>query len=123
MGKYIYGIDLGGTTVKMGLFDGEGNIIDKWEIVTRKEDNGSNILPDIAASIKEKNNERNISAEDITGIGIGVPGPVTEDGRVLKCANLGWGIFSVADELSRLTGVANVKAGNDANVAARALKA
>ena len=118
MGKYIYGIDLGGTTVKMGLFDGEGNIIDKWEIVTRKEDNGSNILPDIAASIKEKNNERNISAEDITGIGIGVPGPVTEDGRVLKCANLGWGIFSVADELSRLTGVANVKAGNDANVAA-----
>ncbi len=118
MGKYIYGIDLGGTTVKMGLFDGEGNIIDKWEIVTRKEDNGSNILPDIAASIKEKNNAENISAEDITGIGIGVPGPVTEDGRVLKCANLGWGIFSVADELSRLTGVANVKAGNDANVAA-----
>lgn len=118
MGKYIYGIDLGGTTVKMGLFDNEGNIITKWEIVTRKEDNGSYILPDIAASIKEKNNEESISVEDITGIGIGVPGPVTEDGRVLKCVNLGWGIFSVADELSRLTGVANVKAGNDANVAA-----
>ncbi len=118
MGKYIYGIDLGGTTVKMGLFDGEGNIITKWEIVTRKEDNGAHILPDIAASIKDKNNEENITAEDITGIGIGVPGPVTEDGRVLKCANLGWGIFSVADELSRLTGVTKVKAGNDANVAA-----
>ena len=110
MGKYIYGIDLGGTTVKMGFFDGEGNIITKWEIVTRKEDNGAHILPDIAASIKDKNSEENITAEDITGIGIGVPGPVTEDGRVLKCANLGWGIFSVADELSRLTGVTKVKA-------------
>lgn len=118
MEKYIYGIDLGGTTVKMGLFDSEGNIVDKWEIVTRKENNGSNILPDIAASIEAKNNEKNISKEKITGIGIGVPGPVTEDGRVLKCANLGWGIFSVADELSRLTGISNVKAGNDANVAA-----
>lgn len=118
MGQYIYGIDLGGTTVKMGLFNSEGNIIDKWEIVTRKEDNGSNILPDIAASIEAKNNEKNIPKEEITGIGIGVPGPVTEDGRVLKCANLGWGIFSVTDELSRLTGISNVKAGNDANVAA-----
>ncbi len=72
MGKYIYGIDLGGTTVKMGLFDNEGNIITKWEIATRKEDNGSYILPDIAASIKEKNNEESISVEDITGIGIGL---------------------------------------------------
>lgn len=118
MGKYIYGIDLGGTTVKMGLFNGEGNIIDKWEIVTRKEDNGSHILPDIADSIKEKNNKENISIEDITGIGIGVPGAVTEDGRVLTCVNLGWGVLPVAGELSRLTGVGNVKAGNDANVAA-----
>jgi len=118
MGKYIYGIDLGGTTVKMGLFDNEGNIIDKWEIVTRKEDNGSQILPDIAASVKDKNSEKNIAIEEIEGIGIGVPGPVTEDGRVLKCANLGWGVLSVTDELRRLTGIAKVKAGNDANVAA-----
>lgn len=118
MGKYIYGIDLGGTTVKMGLFDNEGNIIDKWEIVTRKEDNGSQILPDIAASVQDKNSEKNIAIEEIQGIGIGVPGPVTEDGRVLKCANLGWGVLSVTDELGRLTGIAKVKAGNDANVAA-----
>lgn len=118
MGKYIYGIDLGGTTVKMGLFDNEGNIIDKWEIVTRKEDNGSQILPDIAASVKDKNSEKNIAIEEIEGIGIGVPGPVTEDGRVLKCANLGWGVLSVTDELRHLTGIAKVKAGNDANVAA-----
>jgi len=116
--KYIYGVDLGGTTVKMGLFDSEGNVLEKWEIVTRKEDSGELILPDIAASINEKNKEKGIAVEDILGIGIGVPGPITEDGRVLKCANLGWGIFSVADKLRELTGVEKVKAGNDANVAA-----
>ena len=102
----------------MGLFDEEGTMIDKWEIVTHKEDGGEQILPDIAASIKEKNEEKNIATEDILGIGMGVPGPITEEGVVLKCANLGWGIFSVADEVTRLTGVQKVKVGNDANVAA-----
>ena len=118
MGKYFYGVEIGGTTVKMGLFDGNGDMLEKWEIVTRKDNNGSEILPDVAKSIKEKNEEKGISAEDILGIGIGVPGPITEDGRVLKCANLGWGVFSVADEVSKLTGVEKVKVGNDANVAA-----
>ena len=118
MSRYIYGVDLGGTTVKMGLFDGEGIMLEKWEIKTRKEDSGANILPDIAASIAEKNAEKGIAVEDIVGIGMGVPGPITEDGRVLKCANLGWGIFSVADELRKLTGVEKIKVGNDANVAA-----
>ena len=118
MAKYIYGIDMGGTTVKMGLFDEKGDMLEKWEIVTRKENNGENILPDIVKSIKEKNSEKSIETDDILGIGMGVPGPITEDGRVLKCANLGWGIFSVADEMSKLTGVKKVKVGNDANVAA-----
>lgn len=118
MTKYIYGIDIGGTTVKMGLFDEKGDMPEKWEIVTRKENNGENILPDIVKSIKEKNTEKSIETDDILGIGMGVPGPITEDGRVLKCANLGWGIFSVADEMSKLTGVEKVKVGNDANVAA-----
>ena len=118
MANYIYGIDIGGTTVKMGLFDEKGDMLEKWEIVTRKENNGENILPDIVKSIKEKNSEKSIETDDILGIGMGVPGPITEDGRVLKCANLGWGIFSVAHEMSKLTGVKKVKVGNDANVAA-----
>lgn len=118
MNQYIYGIDLGGTTVKMGLFDNKGEMLEKWEIVTRKEQDGSLILPDIAEAVKKKNEEKGIAPEEIAGIGIGVPGPVTADGRVLKCANLGWGIFSVADKLSELTGIQNIKVGNDANVAA-----
>lgn len=118
MAKFIFGVDIGGTSVKMGLFDEAGEMLEKWEIDTRKENSGENILPDIAASIKEKSAEKGISVEDILGIGMGVPGPITEDGRVLKCANLGWGIFSVADKVTELTGVKKVCVGNDANIAA-----
>lgn len=118
MSKVYFGVDVGGTTVKIGLFDDIGEIMEKWEIVTRKDDGGSLILGDIAASIEGKMNERSISKEDVCGIGIGIPGPICEDGTVLKCANLGWGVFNVAEELSKLTGISNVKVGNDANVAA-----
>lgn len=118
MSKFYYGIDIGGTTVKIGLFDEEGSMLEKWEIDTRKEDSGSHILPDIAESIDKKNKEKGIEMSSVAGIGMGVPGPVTEDGRVLKCVNLGWDILAVADEVRKLTGVDNVKVGNDANVAA-----
>ena len=117
MSKYVFGVDVGGTTVKMGLFTVEGEVLDKWEIKTRTEDGGKNVLPDIADSIKSKLADKNLADEDIEGVGIGVPGPVKEDGTVLKCVNLGWGILNVQDELRALTGF-EVKAGNDANVAA-----
>lgn len=118
MKKRCFGVDIGGTTVKMGLFTVDGEVTDKWEIVTRKEDAGKHILGDIAESIKEKMKELDLTINDIEGIGIGVPGPVKEDGTVLKCANLGWGVFNVADEVRNLTGIENIKVGNDANVAA-----
>lgn len=110
------GIDLGGTTVKLGLFYGE-HVEDKWEIPTRKEESGSFILKDIADSIGKKLTEKGISKKDIIGAGIGVPGPVDEKGIVHGCVNLGWGVFSVEETLSKLLGLP-VKAGNDANVAA-----
>jgi glucokinase len=118
MKKYCFGVDIGGTTVKIGLFTIEGTIVDKWEIKTRTEDKGSNILPDIAESLMDKLQEKGIQKEEIEGIGIGVPGPVDAKGTVLGCVNLGWGVFNVAEEVTRLTGIQNVKAGNDANVAA-----
>ncbi len=117
MEKLCFGIDIGGTTVKLGLFTEKGNLIDKWEISTRKEDNGSLILGDVTKSIQEKIEEKGLDKDQIIGIGIDVPGPVTEDGTVLQCVNLGWGIFNVSDEMKRLTGF-DTKVGNDANVAA-----
>ena len=118
MEKRCFGVDIGGTTVKMGLFTVDGKVTDKWEIPTRKEENGKYILEDIAKSVKERMQRDTLTLEDIAGLGIGVPGPVKEDGTVLKCANLGWGGFNVADTVRELTGTANVKVGNDANVAA-----
>lgn len=118
MEKRCFGVDIGGTTVKMGLFTVDGKVTDKWEIPTRKEENGKYILEDIAKSVKERMQRDTLTLEDIAGLGIGVPGPVKEDGTVLKCANLGWGVFNVADTVRELTGIENVKVGNDANVAA-----
>ena len=115
--RYGFGIDVGGTTIKLAFLDQEGTMRDKWEIPTRTEDGGKNVLPDIAASIKEYMERENLTNDQIIGIGIGVPGPVSDAGIVNKCINLGWGITDLHGELSVLTGLP-VKGGNDANVAA-----
>lgn len=115
--QYCFGIDVGGTTVKMGLFSIEGELLDNWEIVTRIENEGVHIVPDIAAFILAKVAEKSISREEIVGVGIGVPGPVDDDGIVYKTANTGWGVFNLKKELQDLLNM-NVKTGNDANVAA-----
>lgn len=117
MDKVCFGIDIGGTTVKFGLFTEKGILIEKWEIPTRNDEGGSLILGDVTASIQQKIEEKKLDKEQIIGIGIGVPGPVTEDGTVLQCVNLGWGVFNVSNEMKRLTGL-ETKTGNDANVAA-----
>lgn len=117
MKKYCFGADIGGTTVKLGLFDTEGNVLDKWEIKTHTENEGRAILPDTAAAILAKIEERQLNPEEIAGIGVGVPGPVSIDGVVPHTANLGWGYKEVTRELSERTGLL-CKAGNDANVAA-----
>lgn len=117
MKKYCFGIDVGGTTVKMGLFTTEGELLDKWEIPTRKEDGGAYILNDVAASVEAKLTEKNIAKEDVAGAGIGVPGPTLDTGYVSICVNLGWKDKNPANELSELLSIP-VKAGNDANVAA-----
>ena len=117
MSKYVFGVDIGGTTVKLGIFSVEGEPLDKWEITTRTENGGENILSDIAAALKDKQASMGISNDDVLGVGMGVPGPVKEDGTVVKCVNLGWGIFNAADELGKLIGLP-VKVGNDANMAA-----
>ena len=115
--KYGFGIDLGGTTVKIAYFDENGTMLDKWEIPTVTANSGAQILPDIAASIKSYLEKNSIDPASILGLGIGVPGPVNSKGVVNKCINLGWGVFNIAETLSGLTGFP-VKAGNDANVAA-----
>ena len=117
MKKYVFGVDVGGTTVKMGLFNVDGEVLDKWEIKTRTENGGEAILPDIAAAANAKMEEKGIAKEEVAGLGIGIPGPIDEEGVVPHTANLGWGYKEVSKELSELTGLP-CKGGNDANVAA-----
>ncbi len=117
MGKYIFGVDIGGTTVKLGFFDREGTLLDKWEIPTRTEDDGCNILPDVADSISEKLKEKEVAIEDVAGIGVGAPGPIDGEGVVHRAVNLGWGVFSIKKTLEDILHLP-VMAGNDANVAA-----
>lgn len=115
MASFYVGVDVGGTTIKLGLFSDGGELLEKWEIPTNADQDGEHVIAGIADSIEEKRAAR---GGNIRGIGIGIPGPVTDDGVVLKCANLDWGVFSVKNTLFELTGISNVKVGNDANVAA-----
>lgn len=117
MKKYAFGVDIGGTTCKMGLFDTSGRLLDKWEIPTNKENRGAGILSDVAAAVEAKLAKEGIGKDEVAGIGVGVPGPVNSQGVVSGCVNVGWGTVDVEAELGSLTGFA-VKAGNDANVAA-----
>lgn len=116
MSKVCFGIDVGGTTIKCGLFETDGHLLDKWEIVTRTENGGENILPDIAATVMSKMAVKGYTKEDVAGVGVGIPGPVMA-GVVPVAVNLHWGEKNVEYELGKLLDM-KVRAGNDANVAA-----
>lgn len=115
--KYGFGVDVGGTTVKLGLFDENATLLEKWEIPTHTENGGARILPEIAAALDACLARHAIAREAVLGVGIGVPGPVDDHGNVNRCVNLNWGVFNLHEALGGLTGFP-VKAGNDANVAA-----
>ena len=108
MKKYAFGVDIGGTTCKIGFFDTNGTLLDKWEIKTNTENNGESILSDVAKAVDNKLAQEAISKDDVQGIGIGVPGPVDSQGVVHRCVNLGWGVVNVAEELGNLTGLKDV---------------
>ena len=117
-GKLAVGVDLGGTSVKLGVFTAEGELIRKWEIPTDRTDNCANVVPDIAGSIRAELAKDGYTEKDLIGIGMGVPGPVQPDGYVEVCVNLHWHDKYPAKELSELLGGVAVELGNDANVAA-----
>jgi len=117
MEKVCFGIDIGGTAVKAGLFNTKGTLLNNWDFTTRKTGNGKDILKDVVDFINGKMKELKIEQDDVLGIGIGIPGPVRDNGDVLELANLGMGYFNIEEEMKSLTSL-KVKAGNDANVAA-----
>ena len=117
MSKVCFGIDLGGTSVKIGMFSDAGDLLEKWEIPTNKENQQETVPREMAEAVLKKLCERGIAKEDCIGVGVGVPGPVTPDGTVIKCANIEWDIFNVQKVLEGYLGM-KVRVSNDANVAA-----
>lgn len=115
--KYLFGVDVGGTSIKIGLFNINGELLEKWEIPTDTANAGENILKDISKSLNKKIQDNNLSKDEFEGIGVGVPGPVDTKGVVHSCVNVGWGTLPVANILEGFTGL-RVKATNDANAAA-----
>ena len=118
MKKYAVGADIGGTTVKLGLFTTEGDLLEKWEIPTRTEDNGKNIFPDIAKSVGEVLEHKGLTIDDLEGVGLDVPGPVLPDGTVNRSVNIGWGVIKAAEIMSAEMGGIRTTVLNDANAAA-----
>lgn len=118
MKQYAIGADIGGTTIKLGFFSTEGRLLEKWEIVTRTEQNGMLIFSDIAQSVREHLDEKGLTIEDLEGVGIDVPGPVLPDGTVNRCVNLGWGVIRAGELLSKEMSGIRTAVLNDANAAA-----
>ena len=102
MRPYAFGVDIGGTAIKLGLFQTDGELMEKWSIPTRTDDKGKHVLPDVITSIQSKLDERKIPWNEVEGVGMGVPGPVKEDGTVMRCINLGWDVFNIPERIRTL---------------------
>ena len=116
--KYCFGIDIGGTTVKIGLFSEVGTILDRWEVPTRKGNDPAELLKDVQISLENCMQEKGMAKEDILGIGMAAPGPVTADGVLQNAVNIGWGSVKLGKEAENIIGISPVRIGNDARVAA-----
>ena len=112
MKKYIFGIDIGGTSCKIGLFNLKGVLLKKWDIITNKGKDGKYILNDVFNSIHHQIPD----LEDVYGYGFGVPGPVVNS-KIIKCVNLGWENYDLVSIFSKLVNNKNIIVENDANVA------
>ena len=113
MKQVCFGVDIGGTTVKLGLVSREGELLDKREFPSFRDPGAT--FDDIAGHMRQV-----MSAFpdcQCVGAGVGVPGPIVDQSRVIHCANLGWEDLNIAQELSSRANVP-VKVANDANLAA-----
>ena len=118
MRPYAFGVDIGGTAIKLGLFRTDGELMEKWSIPTRTENHGENVLPDVIASVRTKLDEHGISWSEVEGVGMGVPGPVTKDGTVMRCINLGWDVFNIPEKIRSLEPhIHRFRVSNDVNAA------
>lgn len=112
--KYCFGVDVGASFIKYGLFTTDGEAAEKW---VRPTEPGERILADITAEIDACMRRRGIDAAEVSGLGLGVPGPVDREGALSRAVNLGWGAMPLAERMTVLTGL-ETRAANDSSLAA-----
>lgn len=118
MRPYAFGVDIGGTAIKLGLFQADGALLEKWQIPTVVQEQGRFVLPGVLDTIRAKMETKGISWDDVEGIGMGVPGPVGDNGTVFGCVNLGWDTFNVPEKMRELEPrLQKVRVSNDVNAA------
>lgn len=113
--QICFGVDVGGTSIKFGMFDTKGNLLESWQVPTRL---GEVLFEDVAEQIIAKTKEKGFTRSDVLGVGIGVPGPVRDSGYVGACVNLDLYNVNVADGLQGFLTDVPVAVTNDANAAA-----
>jgi glucokinase len=102
MEKWLVGVDLGGTTIKIAFITLDGHIVEKWEIPTNIAEDGKNIVPDIAKSLEAKLNELSEPKEKLAAIGMGAPGFIDmKTGFIYHAVNIGWRDYPLNEELGR----------------------
>lgn len=115
--RYGFGVDIAQTHLKFAFFEENGKLVEKWQITLPGYRDSNQIIPAIAEEVERYLSMKGIFEDDIIGIGLGVPGPVSSSGVVNKCVNFSWGVFNIDRALSGLTGLP-VKASNTANLSA-----
>jgi len=92
MSQYIIGIDLGGTNLKIGLFNTAYTVLEKRVISTATFKTRRDLVNGFVQAVGDIAQQRRIRRNDILGIGIGLPGPVNfEKGIVYSLTNIrGW---------------------------------
>ena len=103
--RYVFAVDILGTKLKFGFFEETGKLLDQWLVNLPRSGDSSVVVPAIAKAVEEYTSRKGIFEDDIIGIGVGVPGPVSSTGVVNKCVNFSWGIFNIDRALSGLTGL------------------
>jgi Transcriptional regulator/sugar kinase len=120
---YYIGIDIGGTSIKGGVVDETGKIYAKSETDTLPERSYAEIFGDVWKLAKKVVADANLTLDEISGIGMGIPGTINSDeGIITYSNNIRFEKVPVAAEMAKYTKIP-VKIGNDANCAALGEKA
>ena len=115
--KVALGIDIGGTAVKAGVFSVEGTLLAKTSFSSREPADEPAYLR-IARGIDAFLVDAGVSSEEVSGIGIDVPGPVDSAGRAGVLPNLDLDVEALQRAISDSFPQANLVVVNDANAAA-----